>query len=59
MLSILADAGSAAAHRGWKPTKDDIDHLVRALEHFLERAFVLKHDVRRLKKNIPPRGGGY
>jgi hypothetical protein len=59
MLSILTDAGSAAAHRGWKPKKDDIDHLMRALENFLERAFVLKHDVRRVKKNIPPRGNGH
>jgi len=28
MLSVLADAGGAAAHRGWKPTEDDIDHLM-------------------------------
>lgn len=59
MLSILADAGSAAAHRGWKPKEDDTDHLMSALENFLERAFVLKHDVRSVKKNIPPRGNGH
>jgi hypothetical protein len=59
ILSILTDAGSAAAHRGWKPKKDDIDHLMRALEIFLERAFVLKHDVRRVKKNIPARVDGH
>jgi hypothetical protein len=57
MLSVLADAGSAAAHRGWKPTEDDIDHLMGTLENFLERAFVLKHNLRRVKKNIPARGG--
>ena len=57
MLSVLAEAGSAAAHRGWEPAKDDIDRLMGALENFLERAFVLKHDLRRVKKNIPPRIG--
>jgi hypothetical protein len=59
MLSVLADAGSAAAHRGWKPTEDDIDHLMDALENFLERAFVLKHNIRRVKKNISTRVGGH
>ena len=44
ILSGLADAGNAAAHRGWKPTKVDIGHLMDALENFLERAFVLKHN---------------
>jgi hypothetical protein len=57
MLSVLADAGSAAAHRGWKPTEDDIDHLIDTLENFLHRVFVLKHNVREVKKNIPPRAG--
>src|SRR3954471_18019981 len=37
ILSVLADAGSAAAHRGWKPTEGDINHLMDALENFLER----------------------
>jgi hypothetical protein len=59
MLSVLADAGSAAAHRGWKPTVDDIDHLMDVLENFLERTFVLKHKLRGVKKNIPTRAGGH
>jgi hypothetical protein len=59
ILSVLADAGSAAAHRGWKPPEDDIDDLMGALENFLQRAFVLKHKVRRVKKNIPARVGGH
>ena len=58
ILSILTDAGSAAAHRGWKPTQDDINSLMDALEHFLHRAFVLKHELRQVKKNIPPRAVG-
>ena len=59
ILSILTDAGSAAAHRGWKPTQDDINSLMDALEHFLHRTFVLKHELRRVKKNIPPRAIGH
>jgi hypothetical protein len=59
MLSVLADSGSGAAHRGWKPTEDEIDHLMDALENFLERAFVLKHNIRKVKKNIPTRIGGH
>ena len=59
ILSVLADAGSAAAHRGWKPAEDDIDDLMGALENFLHRAFVLKHKVRRVKKNIPARVSGH
>jgi len=55
ILSTLADAGNAAAHRGWKPTPFEIDSLMQALENFLERAFVLKHDLRRVGKNIPRR----
>jgi hypothetical protein len=57
LLSILKDAGSAAAHRGWKPTQEEIDHLMDFLENFLERAFVLKHNLRGVKKVIPARGG--
>jgi hypothetical protein len=55
ILSVLADAGNAAAHRGWKPTKANIDTLMDALENFLHRAFVLKHELHKMKKNIPPR----
>jgi hypothetical protein len=33
--------------------------LMDALEHFLHRAFVLKHEIRQVKKNIPPRAVGH
>lgn len=58
ILSVLADAGSAAAHRGWKPKDAEIKTLMTALEHFLYRAFVLKHEIRQLGKAIPPRDRG-
>jgi hypothetical protein len=59
ILSTLTDAGGAAAHRGWKPTESDINSLMNALEHFLHRTFVLPHELRRVKENIPPRAGGH
>jgi hypothetical protein len=55
ILAVLADAGSAAAHRGWKPEDAEIRTLMTALEHFLHRAFVLKHEIRQLGRAIPPR----
>jgi hypothetical protein len=55
ILSILADAGSAAAHRGWKPTEVEITDLMQALENFLQRSFVLKHKLRQIGKSIPHR----
>lgn len=57
-LSILTDAGSAAAHRGWKPKPDQLDTIVSILEAFLHRAFVLKREAAELKEHIlqkPPR----
>jgi hypothetical protein len=59
ILSVLVDAGSAAAHRGWEPPEDHIDDLMGALENFLQRAFVIKHKVRRMKKTIPVRVSGH
>jgi hypothetical protein len=59
ILSILTNAGNAAAHRGWKPTANDIEALMDALENFLHRAFVLKHNLRKVKQNIPLRPDSY
>jgi hypothetical protein len=47
-LEALVDAGSASAHRGWKPTADDLDTMMELLEHFLHEAFVAPEKKRRL-----------
>jgi hypothetical protein len=57
ILWVLTDAGSAAAHRGWKPSEENLNRLVDALENFLHRTFVLKHQLREVKKIIPARSG--
>jgi hypothetical protein len=59
ILSVLTEAGNAAAHRGWKPPEGDINSLMDALEHFLHRTFVLTRELRRVKENIPPRATGH
>lgn len=55
ILHTLVEAGHGAAHRGWKPTPEDLDRLLRALELFLERALVMKHEIRHVKKSVPAR----
>lgn len=52
-LGILTDAGSAAAHRGWKPEPQELDTMMSIIEAFLYRTFILDEAARRLKKNVP------
>jgi hypothetical protein len=54
-LTVLVDAGSAAAHRGWRPTSEQLDRLVSIIESFLLRNFVLNRAGEVLKSSIPPR----
>lgn len=63
-LEILIDAGSASAHRGWRPTAEDLTTMMDVLEHFLHKAFVLPAQRKRLdadalkvKAKVPPRKG--
>jgi hypothetical protein len=54
-LKILTDAGSAAVHRGWKPTLSQLDTLMNVAESFAHRAFILDLEAKQLKKSIPKR----
>ncbi len=54
-LDILTDAGSAAAHRGWKPTAEQLNTVMAIVEAFIHRKFVLEAEVKRLKPQIPRR----
>ena len=54
-LGILTDAGSAAAHRGWKPKAKELDTVMSIVESFIHRKFILESEVRRLKAEIPRR----
>jgi hypothetical protein len=52
-LDILTDAGSAAAHRGWKPKPEELDTMMNIIETFLYRTFILDAAAKRLKQNVP------
>lgn len=54
-LDILTNAGSAAAHRGWSPTLDDLSTLMDIAERFMYRAFVMDVRVKKVARNIPPK----
>jgi hypothetical protein len=54
-LSVLTEAGNAAAHRGWKPDQRELENMVSVLENFIYRTFVLKGAMTRLKARIPPK----
>ena len=52
-LDVLANAGGAAAHRGWKPTPTQLATMMGALEQFLSRTFVLDAEIKKLKNEVP------
>ena len=52
-LAVLTDAGSAAAHRGWRPKPQELDTLIAITESFLHRTFVVSRAAKKLKARIP------
>ena len=55
ILQVLVDAGSAAAHRGWRPKVDELSTMIDVLESFLNRSFVLGDGITKLKAAVPTR----
>lgn len=54
-LKALIEAGSAAAHRGWEPTLDELQMIAGILEAFIERTFVQKDLPEAMLARIPSR----
>ncbi|MHA6644560.1 DUF4145 domain-containing protein [Mesorhizobium sp. A623] len=61
-LDVLVDAGSASAHRGWKPSVEDLDILMDTLEGFIYEWFVVPTrkkvaaaKIAKMKAKVPPR----
>lgn len=54
-LGALTDAGSAAAHRGWKPTAEEIDAMASILEAFIYSSFIVPAHTAALKSKVPQR----
>lgn len=53
VLTVLSDAGGAAAHRGWRPKPTEVDTLISIAEAFLHRVFILPADANEVADNIP------
>ena len=55
ILSVIVDAGNAAAHRAYSPTYEDLEMIVATVENFLERQFVLRPGARSVQESTPQR----
>lgn len=54
-LSAALDAGNAAAHRGYYPTSEQLDHVMDIVENLLQAVYVLKDAAAELRKTTPQR----
>jgi hypothetical protein len=54
-LSVLVDAGSAAAHRAWRPSVEQLRTMIAIIEPFLHRSFIGTEAAKRLKEKVPPK----
>lgn len=52
-LSVVIDAGSAAAHRAWSPAYPEFQTLLITLEQFIYRTVVSGKDVLSIAQRIP------
>jgi len=52
-LEMLVDAGSAAAHRGWKPEPQHLETMLEVLEALIRDHFILKNEIAKFKGLIP------
>jgi hypothetical protein len=55
ILVVLTDAGSAAAHRGWRPELNSLSTIMDGAEAFLHRLLILGDAVDAMKADVPPR----
>jgi hypothetical protein len=49
-LGALTDAGSAAAHRGWLPTHEQLDTMFTIFEQYIHHSFVTSKQRKELEK---------
>lgn len=57
ILNPVVEAGNAAAHRGWAPTKEQIAVILDTVEGLIHRLLVLPTLAEELKEAVPSRGG--
>lgn len=49
-LDALTDAGSAAAHRGWLPTSEQLDTMFTIFEQYIHHSFITSKQRKELEK---------
>ena len=54
-LKVVADAGSAAAHRAWSPDQPEFQTLLTTLEQFIYRTVVINKAALSIAEKIPAR----
>ncbi len=54
-LAALTEAGSAAAHRAWRPSWAQLSVMMDILESFLHRTLVLAKEAAALGASVPPK----
>jgi hypothetical protein len=52
-LAVLVDASGAAAHRSWRPSRDQLATMLDAIESFLHRALVVNDGIGKLEASFP------
>ncbi len=55
VLAVALDAGNAAAHRGHKASKAEVDAVMDIVENVLQAVYQLEPLSKSIKKSIPPR----
>lgn len=58
ILKPMIDAGSAVAHRGWRPTSEVLSAVMDELEHKLRDWFVRRRSADAVRAATPPRDPG-
>lgn len=53
-LNVAIDAGNAAAHRGYNPSSEVLNHVIDVIEH-LVLSYVFEEESQSIKENIPKR----
>ena len=52
-LAIIIEAGNAAAHRGWSPTKKTFKSLLTVMENFIRRAIFPDESLSPVRNEMP------
>jgi hypothetical protein len=55
ILEVMTDAGTAAAHRGWRPEFEQLATILDSMEAILHRISVISPKAAELQQSVPPR----